>query len=62
MMNTDSELFHKPGKVLDDSEYQKIADESPEAVEAAIMALKKAGMNKTVELIEATDSAGYLSF
>jgi hypothetical protein len=53
---TDSEIFQKPGKVLDDSEYQKIADESSEAVDAAITALRKAGMNKAVELIEATDS------
>jgi hypothetical protein len=50
------ESFHKAGKVLDDSEYQKIADEAPEAVEAAITALKKAGMTKTVELIEASDN------
>lgn len=48
------EPFQRAGKVLDDYEYQKIADEAPEAVESAIEALRRAGMSKTVELIEAT--------
>lgn len=50
------EPFQKLGKVLDDAEYQNIADSSSEAVESAIATLRKAGFNKAVELIEATDN------
>lgn len=49
------EPFQKRGKVLDDSEYQQIADESSQAVESAIASLKRDGLVKTVELIEAND-------
>lgn len=56
MNRNDSEPFRKPGKVLDASEYQQIADSAPEAVESAIGALRKAGMSKTAELIEATEA------
>lgn len=52
----DSEPFQKSGKVLDDSEYQQIADESSQVVDSAIESLKRAGMLKTVELIEASDN------
>lgn len=50
----DSEAFRKQGKVLDASEFNQIADTSPEAVEMAIASLKRTGMVKTAELIEAT--------
>jgi hypothetical protein len=51
--HTDSEPFRKSGKVLDESEYNQIADTAPEAVESAIVALRKSGFDKTAELIEA---------
>lgn len=52
----DSNPFQKPGKVLDDSEYQQIADESSQVVDSAIASLKRDGMLKTVELIDAIDN------
>ena len=52
--NKDSEPFRKQGKVLDSSEYNLIADTSNGlAVESAIASLRRAGMVKTAELIEA---------
>lgn len=51
--STDSEPFRKQGKILDSSEYKLIADTSSEAVESAIASLRRAGMVKTVSLIEA---------
>lgn len=51
--HSDSEPFRKQGKVLDSSEFNQIADANAEAVETAIASLKRAGMVKTAELIEA---------
>ena len=51
--HSDSEPFRKPGKVLDSSEFNQIADTSSEAVDTAIASLRRAGMVKTAELIEA---------
>lgn len=50
---TDSMSFRKPGKILDKSEYNQIADSASEAVESAIAALRKSGFEKTADLIEA---------
>lgn len=52
----DSGPFRKPGKVLDQSELNQIADTAPEAVDSAIASLRKAGMVKTADLIEAQPS------
>lgn len=53
----DSEPFIKPGKVLTPQEFNQIANTSSEAVETAIASLKRAGMVKTAELIEATPAS-----
>lgn len=50
---TDSISFRKPGKILDKSEYNQIADSASEAVESAIAALRKSGFEKTADLLEA---------
>ena len=49
----DSTPFRKQGKILDQSEYNQIADLVPDAVESAIAVLRKSGFEKTADLIEA---------
>lgn len=54
--HSDSEPFRKPGKVLTPQEFNQIAETNAEAVDTAIASLKRSGMIKTAELIEATSN------